>query len=167
MSAEIINKIDQSGLITLDLSSLILPGKRVSIDMADWLDDSMIIRERSFKERLSLADWSGMKNCFVSISSSKDVVVPPWAYLLIQTKLHNIANQVFFADLETMNTLLFKQGLDNLDLSKYTNQRVFLKVCSNKVLPLCAMSLCAHLLMPHVKSLFYGEPCSGVPLIKN
>tara|TARA_B100000700_G_scaffold282304_1_gene333733 strand:- start:136 stop:639 length:504 start_codon:yes stop_codon:yes gene_type:complete len=167
MSSEIINRVDQAGLLTLDLSSLALPGKRISIDMVDWLDENMIIREHSFKKRLSSFNWDRMRGCFVAIYSSKDIIVPPWAYLLIQTKLHNIAKQVFFSDLDTMNTLLFRQGLENMDISIYKNKRVFLKICSNKALPLCAISLCAHMLMPHVKSLFYGEPCSGVPLIKN
>lgn len=167
MSSEIINKVDQAGLITLDISSLAIPGKRISIDMVDWLDENMIIREVSFKKRLSSFNWTRMQDCFVAIYSSKDIIVPPWAYLLIQAKLHKIAKQVFFCDLDTMNILLFKQGLEKLDLSEYENKRVFLKVCSDKVLPLCAISMCAHILMPHVKSLFYGEPCSSVPLIKN
>ena len=66
-----------------------------------------------------------------------------------------------------MNLLLFQQSLQKLDVKKYKNKRVFLKVCNDPNTPLCAISMCAHILMPHVKSLFYGEPCSNVPLIKN
>ena len=66
-----------------------------------------------------------------------------------------------------MNLLLFQQALNELDIGVYKDMRVFLKVCSGGDVPVGYMSLCVHVLTPYVKSLFYGEPCSGVPLIKN
>jgi len=42
-----------------------------------------------------------------------------------------------------------------------------LKVCVGNKIPIGAFALFADKLFPHVKSLFYGEPCSSVPLIKN
>ena len=167
MSSEIINKVDQAGLITLDVNSLAPIEKRDSIDLVNWLDDNMIIREASFRQKLSVFNWEGLKGSCVAVFCSKDIIIPPWAYLLIQTHLNLIAKQVFFCNLATMNLLLFQQSLQKLDVKKYKNKRVFLKVCNDPNTPLCAISMCAHILMPHVKSLFYGEPCSNVPLIKN
>ena len=167
MSGEIINKVEQAGLITLDVNSLAPIDRRESIDLVNWLDDNMIIREASFRKKLNSFEWDNLKDSFVAVFCSKDIIVPPWAYLLIQTNLNRIAKQVFFCNLATMNLLLFQQSLQKLDIEKYTNKRVFLKVCNDPNTPLCAISMCAHVLMPHVKSLFYGEPCSNVPLIKN
>ena len=166
MSGEIINKVEKAGLITLDVNSFILPGKRVGLDIVPWLSDN-IVREQSFKGHLDSFDWEEMRDKFVAVFCSKDVIIPPWAYLLIQTKLHGIAKQVFFSDLETMDVLLFEKSLSNVRFDQYANKRVFLKVCGNVHLPICAISLCVARLMPHVKSLFYGEPCSNIPLIKN
>tara|TARA_B100001250_G_C19549768_1_gene678490 strand:- start:607 stop:807 length:201 start_codon:yes stop_codon:yes gene_type:complete len=66
-----------------------------------------------------------------------------------------------------MNLLLFEQAFSEIDLTQFKNQRVFLKGCGEKVVPLGFWSICVTKLAPHVKSLSYGEPCSNVPLIKN
>lgn len=167
MAHEIINKIDKAGLITLDVQSLIPNGQRKVVDLIDWLDEGQIIREDSFKKKLRLFDFSVFENTFVAIRCSKDVIIPPWVYLLIQMKLRNIAKQVFFCELSTMNFLLFQEAVHQLKIEKYKNKRVFLKVCAGGQLPVGYLSLCVHVLSPHVKSLFYGEPCSNIPLIKN
>ena len=104
------NKIEDAGLVTLDLTMFEVEGRRVSLDLANWLDNNLIIKEKSFRARIKQFDWSEMKNAFVAVFCSKDVIIPPWAYLLIQTKLHGIAKQVFFSDLETMDILLFEKN---------------------------------------------------------
>ncbi len=167
MKKTIRNKIDEAGLITLDVSDLVPVGSRAKIDIVDWLDNHLIIKEVSFKLKLEKFNWDSLKDSFVSVTCSNNVIVPPWAYLLIQMKLRNIAKQVFFCDTKEMETLLFQQKITKMNFLEYKNKRVFLKVCGNKEVPLSALSMCAHALSPHVKSLFYGEPCSSVPLIKN
>jgi hypothetical protein len=167
MTGTINNKVDAAGLITLDVSSLQVSGKRFHLDLAGWLENGLIIKEVSFKEKLNQYDWPNLRGHFVSVFCSTEAIIPPWAYLLIQIKLRNIAQQVFFCSSQEMEMLLFQQQLDQISLAQYKNKRVFLKVCGNKEVPLYALSLCVHALAPHVKSLFYGEPCSSIPLIKN
>ena len=167
MDNEFVNKVDKAGLITLDLNDFIVPGKRVGLDLVDWLDDGLIIKEASFKKKLDEFNWESMENSFVAVFCSKNVIIPIWAYLLIQTKLHGIARQVFFSDIHTMNLLLFQQKLNTLNIKHYENKRVFLKVCSGNKIPIGAFALVSNKLVGSVKSLFYGEPCSSVPLIKN
>lgn len=167
MTATIKNKIDAAGLITLDVSSLVISGKRKELDLSIFLEEGLVIKEASFKKKLGAFEWEQFLNCFVSITCSKDVIIPPWSYLLIQMNLRNIAKEVFFCDLKRMDLLLFQKALTKLDVNNYKNKRVFLKVCSGNTIPLVFLSLCVSILAPHVKSLFYGEPCSNVPLIKN
>ena len=164
---EIINRVDASGLITVDVSVFFDKAPRKKIDLADWLEEGLIIREKPFKHRLESHDWKDYANCYVAIGCSKDVIIPPWSYPLIQMKLRNIAKQVFFTNIETMELLLFQKKLNNLSFKKYINKRVFIKACGNESLPLGCLSLCIDAFAPHVKSLFYGEPCSSIPLIKN
>ena len=90
------NKIDESGLITLDVSDLISMENRADLDLADWLEEGVIIRESVFKKKMDRFNWSVFEGCFVSISCSIEAIIPPWVYLLIQIKLRNIAKQVFF-----------------------------------------------------------------------
>ena len=164
---EIINKIDASGLITVDISDFKSKAPKKIIDLSEWLDEGLIIREASFKNRLKNHKWIDFSDCYVAITCSKDVIIPPWTYPLIQMKLRNIARQVFFTNMETMNLLLFQQYINSVNFEKYKNKRVFLKVCNNESVPLGCLSLCIDAFAPHVKSLFYGEPCSSIPLIKN
>ena len=67
MSSEIINKVDQAGLITLDVNSLAPIEKRDSIDLVNWLDDNMIIREASFRQKLSVFKWERLKGSCVAV----------------------------------------------------------------------------------------------------
>ena len=46
---EIINKVENSGLITIDLGELYLPGERVLIDIKDQLFQELILREKDFR----------------------------------------------------------------------------------------------------------------------
>ena len=41
VSGEIINKIESAGLITLDLQDFIIPGNRIGLDLASWLDGGL------------------------------------------------------------------------------------------------------------------------------
>ncbi len=96
MNTGIVNKVEDAGLITLDLKTLEPRGKRIGLDLANWLDDDLIIRESSFRKKLSEYDFSDAKDAFVALFCTKDAIIPPWSYLLIQTKLYGIAQQVFF-----------------------------------------------------------------------
>ncbi len=160
------NKINEAGLITLDLGEFKVVGEREKIDLAEWFLDEPVVREKDFRKRLSVFPWKKYKDCFVAVFCSKNIIVPHWAYLLVQANLRNFAKQVFFCEPNVMHDLLFQKSLLKLDLKKYENRRVFIKSCGGDV-PLSAMSICSHILSPVVKSLFYGEPCSGVPLLKN
>ena len=167
MANKIENRVEKAGLLTLDINKFFVPGKRESVDISKFIGDELIVRESLFKKNIDAANWENMTSAFVAVYCSKDIIVPPWAYLFVQVKLAEVAREVFFSEPETMNAILFERGLNNLEISEYKNKRVFLKICSNNQLPLCAISLCAQKLIPHVKSLFYGEPCSSIPLIKN
>jgi len=167
MTSKIENKVEKAGLLTLDINKFFVPGKRASVDINKFIGEELIVRESVFKKNLEAAKWENMTSAFVAVYCSKDIIVPPWAYLFVQVKLMNIAQEVFFSEPETMNAILFERGLNNLEIAEYKNKRVFLKICSNNIVPVCAISLCVQRLMPHVKSLFYGEPCSSIPLIKN
>ena len=85
----------------------------------------------------------------------------------IQSKIQNAAADVFFGKPDAFELYLFQKKLQLINFEKYKNKRVFIKSCKNKNLPIGAFSIICKKLIPHVKSLFYGEPCSSVPLIKN
>ena len=57
MKEEIVNKVAQSKLITFDLETIYPPGKRLTLDIAQWLDQGFILREKPFRESLQNHDW--------------------------------------------------------------------------------------------------------------
>ena len=167
MKGGIRNKIAEAGLITVDLLDFLSNKKQVGVDLRDWLVDDLIIKEINFKERLKKLNIDGFKNCNVFIYCSKDVIIPTWAFLLIQAKINTVASFVFFGNEQSLNLILFEKSIQEIDTSKYINKRVFIKGCGDRRLPIGSFSIICQKLMPIVKSLFYGEACSNVPLIKN
>ena len=167
MSSEIINKIEKAGLVIVDVSDFEPKSQLNNIDLANWLDDNMIIKEASFRKKLEGFNWRPYLNNYVSVTCSKDVIIPPWTYSLIQVKLLNIAKQVFFTNVETMRLLVVQKNIHEHDFNKYKNKKVFLKICNNKKLSMGTLSLCVNAFSQNVKSLSFGEPCSNIPLIKN
>ena len=51
MSEEIINRVANSKLITLDLEDYYPVGKRSALDIKDWLFEGLILREKPFRMR--------------------------------------------------------------------------------------------------------------------
>ena len=128
MAGEIQNKIQSAGLVVLDVSSIQAKGLRIELDFAIFLDESPVVIEAVFKKKIQSFNWEKYRDSFVAITCSKDIIIPPWAYLLIQVKLLNIAKEVFFCSLKSMELLLFQKELENLNLKEFDNKTVFLKV---------------------------------------
>ena len=90
---EIVNKVAQSGLVTIDLEDLYVPGERVLFDMKDWLFEELILKEKDFREKLKEQDWNIYSGKFVAITCSVDAVVPTWAFMLVVTQLKPVAKK--------------------------------------------------------------------------
>ena len=50
---EIKNKVAESGLINFDLSQLVPKGKRIGIDLKDFLFQELILKEKDFREKVA------------------------------------------------------------------------------------------------------------------
>jgi hypothetical protein len=165
--SEIINKVSQSGLQTLNLEDLYTPGERVVFDLRPLLFQDLILREKDFREFIKSNDWSQFQDKLVAVTCSTDAIVPTWAYMLISIALEPYAKTVFYGTIQEMETFLFVDQLSRLDLSQYKDQKVVVKGCGDIPVPTNAFVQVARLLRPHVKSIMYGEPCSTVPLYKS
>lgn len=163
---EIINKVANSKLKTLNLEDYYQEGPRVVFDISSWLFQGIVLKEKDFRESAKNHDWTQYKNSYVALTCSTDAIVPGWAYLLITSYLTPFAQKVVVGDLTNLETILFAETLQKADFSEYTNLPVIIKGCSNKPVPENAYVLLLQKLQPLVKSLFYGEACSSVPLYK-
>lgn len=166
MEKDIVNKVSQSGLITIDLETFYPEGERVLFDIKDLLFQGLILKEKDFREFIRNEDWNKYKDKYVALICSADAVVPTWAYMLLATELEPVAKRVVFGDLETLETILYNEILSKLNLADYTDARVVIKGCGNLPVPKAAYVQLTGLLRPVAKSIMYGEPCSTVPLYK-
>jgi hypothetical protein len=165
-SGEIVNRVANSALITIDLEDYYPKGTRVCFDIKEWLYEGLVLREKEFRSFVNTHDWSTYKDQFIALYCSSDAIIPGWAYMLIRLQLSGIAKQVVVGDLETLETTLYQTTIDNLDLRFCENKPVIIKGCSNKPVPQNAYLFLIDKLQPIAKSIMYGEACSSVPLFK-
>ncbi len=166
MSTEIINRVADSKLITFDLEYYYPKGERVLFDIKDWLMEGLILREAVFREKILAYDWSKYKDKYVALFCSTGAIIPAWAYMLLTTHFHPFAKKVVIGDLETLETMLYSEIIQNLDVIEFKDKMLIIKGCSHKPVPKNAYLLIIEKLQPVVKSLRYGEACSSVPLYK-
>ncbi|HYH15518.1 MAG TPA: DUF2480 family protein, partial [Flavisolibacter sp.] len=67
MSDVIVNKVANSGLITLDLETYLPKEKVVSFDLKDHLFMGLILKEKDFREALKNTDWQVYNDKYVTV----------------------------------------------------------------------------------------------------
>lgn len=164
---EIRNKVKESGLISMDLA-IFKPDKSqiIGIDIADQLWERLILKEKMFREYIDSNDWSQFKGKYVHIFCSEDAIVPTWAYMLVSSKLVDVAKMVIVGNQIALEKQLISSKIEALDLSEFKDGRIIIKGCADIVEPEYAMSQLIQKLQPVAKSIMYGEPCSTVPIFK-
>ncbi len=163
---EIINRVANSVLQVFDLEDYYPEGERVAIDIAQWLWEGFVLREKDFREALKNHDWQQYDGKYVALQCSTDAIVPAWAYMLITVHLQPFAKKIVQGTTENINVLVYQELLDGLDYTEYTGKPVIIKGCSRKPVPQEAYVVAAQKLMPFAKSIMFGEACSSVPLYK-
>ncbi len=163
---EIRNKVAESGLITLSLEDFYPAGKRLELNIAPWLYEELILREKDFRSYLKEHDWDQYQDAHVAVYCSADAIIPQWAYMLIGTYLEGIAQTVVFGNRETLELVLMENSLGSVNWEEYRDQRLIIKGCGDLPIPAQAYLRIATYLKPLVKSLLFGEACSTVPIFK-
>jgi hypothetical protein len=163
---EITNRVKNSGIITLDLGDLLPTKPVVEIDIQNQLWQGLVLREKDFREYLSREDWSRYAGQHCAIFCSTDAIVPTWAYMLVAEKLTRHSAHVYFGNKSAYLQQYCVHQIAQLDPEKFSDARVVIKGCADvpQAEPLF-VALTAKL-VPVVKSLMYGEPCSTVPIYK-
>lgn len=166
MSNEIVNKVEQSGLIQIDLAKFNPMCEIIDLDLKKYLFNNLVLREKDFRKQLEEEDWTNFANKAVFIHCSEEVIMPSWAYMLIYTKLHNIATLAIKGNEIEIQKILIMLEIDKLNFSDYKDKKVILKGCSKLPEAEFALTYLTSKLQPFVSSLMFGEPCSTVPIFK-
>jgi hypothetical protein len=166
MSEEIVNRVANSKLKTIDLEEFYPPGKRTVLDIKQWLFQDLILKETDFRGFLKDYDWSLYKDNYVALTCSSDAIIPSWAYMLVTSYLTPFAKKVIVGDLKALESSIFQGIINAFDLETYRDRPVIIKGCANKPIPETAYSQLVERLQPIAGSILFGEACSTVPLYK-
>lgn len=164
--SEIVNKVAESGLITLDLEAFYPHDEILAFDLKDHLFMGLILKEKDFRASLQSLDWSLYQGKTVALFCSADAIIPLWAYMLVTSYLKPFAKKVLSGTPEDARKQLFIDNIRALDPATFSGSRVVVKGCGDIQIGEYAFVEITSLLQPVVKSLMYGEPCSTVPVYK-
>jgi hypothetical protein len=167
MSEAIVNKVSESGLITLDLEQYYPREEVVVFDLKDYLFMGLILKEKDFREALKNLELEAYRNKYVGVTCSADAIIPPWAYMLVASYLQPVARDVIMGDEKEVHKTIFLQNIRGIDVNEFTGQRVVVKGCGETPIGEFAYMEVTKRLRPVAKTIMYGEPCSTVPIYKN
>jgi hypothetical protein len=163
---QIVNKVAESGIITLDLEQFYPKGEIAVFDMKDHLFMGLILKEKDFRAALQSLDWEQYRDKNVAVTCSADAIIPVWAYMLVASYLQPVAKEMVFGDDKTLVQTIISRNLSQVDAEEYTDKRVVIKGCGEIKIPDAAYMEITAKLRPYAKSIMYGEPCSTVPIFK-
>ena len=166
MKESIVNKVAKSPIVTIDLEDFKTEGIKTFVDIAQWLEEGLVLREKEFRNLLKNYDWLQYKNQFVALGCSSEIILPAWATLLVTSYLSQYAITVVLGSIKDLEKNLFFDKIKGLDLKPFENKPVIIKGCSDMSIPEDAYIQLLQRLQTVAKSLFYGEACSSVPLWK-
>lgn len=164
--SEIINRVANSPIVTIDLEDYYRSEERVVFDLKDYLFQELILKEKDFREALKNLDWQVYQGKLVAVTCSADAIVPNWAYILVGTYLGKYEVEYVVGDLGVLEQHLFEKALSKINPEMFRDKPVVIKGCSKHPVPLFAYGRIVSIVQPFAKSIMYGEPCSTVPLYK-
>jgi hypothetical protein len=166
METAFVNKVAESGIVTLNLEDFYPKEDVVVFDLKDYLFMGLILKEKDFREALKNLDITPFENKIVALTCSADAIIPMWAYMLVASLIQPVAKNLEFGTTEQTKENILLQNIQTLDAALYTDARVVVKGCGELPIGEKAYMAITQKLRPVVKSIMYGEPCSTVPVFK-
>ena len=167
MSEEIINRVSNSQLITIDLTDYAPNLSVKELDIKDFLFQGIVLKEKEFRLSLKEFDFSNYANKTVALNCSADAIVPMWAFMLVTSYLNSINADIHFGGKEDVFQQIFTTNIDTIDGTEFENKKVIVKGCGNIPLSESLYIAITKKLQNSVSSLMFGEACSAVPVLKN
>jgi Protein of unknown function (DUF2480) len=164
--APLVNRVAESGLITLNLEDYFPKEEVVVFDIKDYLFMGLILKEKDFREACKAHDWTQYAGKNLVIDCTADAIIPMWAYMLITVSATPYAKEIFQGTVENFYKAFYFNKLSQFDAKEFEGKRIVIKGCGDKPVPAEAYVALTHKLQPFAQSIMYGEPCSTVPIFK-
>ena len=166
MDDVIINKVANSGLVTIDLEDFLPKEKVEAFDLKEHLFKGLILKEKDFREALKNFDWEIYRNRYVAITCTADAIIPLWAYMLVTAYVQPIAKDVYAGTVEEMKKYTCLKNMSTIKFEEFAGQRIIVKGCGDQQVDSTIYAEITKQLRPLAKSIMYGEACSNVPIFK-
>jgi len=166
MSGEIVNRVANSALITIDLTDYAPKDTIAILDIKGFLFEGIILKEKEFRNTLKEFDFSVYADKIVALYCSSDAIVPMWAFMLLTSYLNNSASEIHFGKKEEVFQKIFSNNIDAIDATEFENKKVIVKGCGQVPLTEALYIAITKKLQNTVNSLMFGEACSAVPVFK-
>lgn len=167
MAEEIVNRVANSGLITIDLAECFPKEEQAGFDISSCLYEGLILREKEFRAFVKSTDWNAYQNKHVYLFCSTDAIIPVWAYMLLSSALFGVAKSVFYGTRQEQLKLLLIQGVESfLAKQELNDARVVVKGCADLPIGPEAYVALQTYLQGCAKAIMFGEACSTVPIYK-
>jgi hypothetical protein len=162
----LINKVKNSGLITLNLEEDYPTSEFVDFDLKSYLFMELILKEKDFRAALKAIDWTTYQDKILLVYCSADAIIPVWAYMLVAAYAKPYALDIYNGQKAPYLEAYYSKLIRSRNYSEYKEKRIVIKGCSNKPVPTSAYLELTAALQPYAQSIMFGEPCSTVPIFK-
>lgn len=166
MQETFVNKVAESGIVTINLEDFYIKGDTAVFDLKDFLFMGLILKEKDYRAALLATDWQMYAEKNIAITCTADAIIPVWAYMLAASYLQPVAKEIIFGDEAALINAVLLKNINKIQADDYADKRVVIKGCGDIHIPETAYVAITHQLRPYVKSIMYGEPCSTVPIYK-
>jgi hypothetical protein len=166
MNDPIVNKVAESGLITIDPVTYFPKEDMKLFDLKDFLFMGLILKEKDFREALKNLNWEQYRDKNVAVTCSADAIIPVWAWMLVGSYLQPLASEIIMGDEKELHKTIFLKNLSRINVNEFIDKRVVVKGCGETPIGDFVYMELTKLLQPVAKSIMYGEPCSTVPVYK-
>jgi len=167
MSGEIVNRVANSSLISMDLTDYAPTQTIAVLDLKDFLFQGIVLKEKEFRQSLKEFDFSIYTNTTVALNCSADAIVPMWAFMLVTSYLNSVNSDIHFGVKEDVFQQIFTNNINEIDSSEFESKKVIVKGCGQIPLTEALYIAITKKLQNTVSSLMFGEACSAVPVLKN
>jgi len=166
MEKTLVNRVANSGLITINLENFYPQNTIKELDIKQFLFHELLLKEKDFRAAMKEWEWSQYEGAHLCVFCSNDAIIPTWAYMLIATYTQNVSATIFLGTQVDFLNHHYTNTIASLEVEAYENERIIIKGCSNKPVPPGAYMMLTHKLKPVARSIMFGEPCSTVPIYK-
>lgn len=165
MEEPILNRVEASGIVQLELDRWLEMPEVLGCDLAAELVDGLVLMEKPFRAALAEWDEAVFRKRDVALHCSADAILPDWAWMLAASRIISLGGRPQVGTVGEVQERLLLEAVQRADTAPFEGARVMLRGCAS-VGGATVLSAVVARLQPVVNSLMYGEACSSVPVYK-